>query len=381
MNIAALSNELNNLLSSKGLEALPAEGSEADISISSSSNTQSNNSVWLNIYPASFAAIDLISIKLGEVSSIIETSALDLSDSFKNLAKSVLEQSATVQKVVESAKCLEVNGEKIEMSEFSEMFNNAFGNAIEKILFISQKAMTMVYSLDEAIESIKDIEKFNSRIQAINKQTNLLSLNATIESARAGEAGKGFAVVAEEVRNVSKSINKLSDEMNVKIAKVSHSVNSGYTTLKEVATTDMSENIGVKKTLDGLMVALMKQTEEFGGILSIAADDSRKTSLIISGMIQKMQFQDKVKQYIASFVEILDSLKELFGTYNKLQSGENVTIKYSSSMEQALEIKGKLQLSDLRSAYNISLVNYGIILDNTEQVSEEAKVEDDIELF
>ncbi len=336
---------------------------------------------WEKIYLPVISSIDLTISKLKELSAVVEESTISINDQFVTLAKSSQEQSKVVETVIEKSEVLDVNGEKIRMTEFYELFNKAFAGAVEKIMFVSQKSMYMVYSLDDAMKSIKDIQSFNGKIQAINKQTNLLSLNATIESARAGEAGKGFAVVADEVRHVSKSINKLSDEMSNKIAIVTDSVSSGYKVLNEVATTDMSENIAVKRTLDGLMSALLSQTQEFGKILAGTAETSRHISAAISSMVLKMQFQDKTSQYITYLCQMLETIKQMiisFGDSCVHDKNDIMLDAYKTNNEICYNIKDKLVLSELKSSYDVILKSYGIVV---EKKSEENSSKDSIELF
>ncbi len=80
-------------------------------------------------------------------------------------------------------------------------------NSLQKVV---TDINTEIYRL---VDMTKKINEITGILYGIAGQTNLLSLNASIEAARAGDAGKGFAVVANEVRKLSEESRTASDEI------------------------------------------------------------------------------------------------------------------------------------------------------------------------
>ncbi|WP_238901998.1 methyl-accepting chemotaxis protein [Clostridium sp. YIM B02506] len=96
---------------------------------------------------------------------------------------------------------------------------------------IANSAVRLSENLNYMIDNTRETEKLINEsteavtlIESIAKQSNLLGLNAAIESSRAGEHGKGFSVVVGEMRKLALNSGESSKKISYALAEMSNSM-------------------------------------------------------------------------------------------------------------------------------------------------------------
>jgi len=94
---------------------------------------------------------------------------------------------------------------------------------------------TLASNADDIKSKMHVMDSITKLIREISEQTNLLGLNAAIESARAGEHGRGFSVVAEEIRKLATRTKDSVKQINEEMKKISDSVGEIALNIQQIA--------------------------------------------------------------------------------------------------------------------------------------------------
>lgn len=241
--------------------------------IRNSSDTMSSNSYELNDTSSQTLAAN------NEISKAVEDVAegsTGMAASISKINENLLEMSNETKDI--NASVDEIKNQTVAVQDSSKIMNDK----IKSMQDSSHKMDEGISAISKRIETVNTtvdkVSNIVSVIEEISSETNLLSLNASIEAARAGDAGKGFAVVAQEIR-------VLSDNTNTELENIKQIISSLVEECRycvQASGTIVEDNVKQKEEIKAVL-------DEFGSLdeqIQKTAEKADEIEELVTAMIE-----------------------------------------------------------------------------------------------
>jgi methyl-accepting chemotaxis protein len=231
-----------------------------------------------------------------------------------------------------------------DMNTVSHRSKDLSNKGLMQVELLTNKSIETKSSTNEVVTIVKEVEvrmeEINAIIEAITKitdQTNLLSLNASIESARAGEHGRGFAVVANEVRTLADQSRASAVEIKCIVDSIKAVVKKAVESMDRTNRAVTEQDVAVTETkviFNDILSAvneLAQKVEEVQG----AIKDSQDNKEVVT---QEMDSISAVSQQTAAATEeVSASSEQISATMNSFTKHANGLKELSEQLDNEIK--------------------------------------------
>lgn len=196
----------------------------------------------------------------------------------------------------------------------TEKTRDKTGEISQQIQEANTKMAALTGAMNNINEHATEITRIAKVIEDIAFQTNILSINASVEAARAGSAGKGFAVVADEVQNLA-----------------AKSAQAAKSTTSMISNTHTLVQTGVKLTADTAHA------------LQSISESSKKIETITNDLAYAVQEQENALGAIEKKIETISAIAD-----RNLQSAADTEESSGILAQEAEHLQGQVQKFSLK---------------------------------
>lgn len=206
----------------------------------------------------------------------------------------------------------------------------------DKASNISAMNEQVMNTINEFVKNAIEVRGITDKINGISSQTNLLSLNASIESVRAGEAGRGFAVVADGIRNLADETKTLTAEINGIVETLENNASGTKETVSKVVESIEDEKVLIDDSMD----TYVKMEDMFKQLYESVTDT-----------------QKQLKQIVDSNNAIVDSINQLSAASEEVAASMDMAVELSNNNMAKTKEAGGLMEEIVTSANQLDKYN------------------------
>ncbi len=259
-----------------------------------------------------------------------------LNSSIEAQASGVTQSSAAVEEMVANIASVS------QILEKNNLVVKQLTDAAEKG---QQQVKTAVKTADAVLQQSAGILQASSIIQSIASRTNLLAMNAAIESAHAGEAGKGFAVVAEEIRKLaeqsgdqSKAIDENLRSLSEAIGGISNDINLVQTAFESIY--ELSQKVRQQETV--IANAMEEQNSGNQQVLEAMRAISDSTVEVKNGSAEMLVGGEQILKEMKNLTEVTqvisDNMNQINDFSQQISDAITITTASTNSTQEGLTL-------------------------------------------
>lgn len=293
-----------------------------------------------------FSAADSLSVNVSESATAIEQVERAVSE----IADAASMQADETQKATENV-ILIGNMVQDTTSEAESLLVNATGMKtsgdeasatlieLEQINKRAKEAIDTIYEQTNTTnESALKIREATTLITSIAEETNLLSLNASIEAARAGDQGRGFAVVASQIQKLAEQSNESARQIEAITDSLIDDSEKAVAIMGEVKEIMMKQNEHVTKTDEIFTQVKNGINSSIDGVTRIAEKTRQMDKARINVVDVVQSLTAITEENAASTEETSASVTEVSSTVTNISDNTEKMKNVASKLEQNMEI-------------------------------------------